>query len=357
MNAAAWIPWAWGAGAAVCFLLLCLLQPWRGQFRSAWALLRGERAVWMLPLASVILEWLWQWRLSVHADTSAQAAGWLAGDSLATALTWPVRGEIPAMLAAAAFFANSGGLRSGLLRGIDPVMGPVAARIFKILLLASATAALGIPAVRFGAGGEHGRTLILLMSSLWSSLAATLMVCWLLLRFETHRRAPEKAAKIRWVELSAQYVPRLWFMVLAGAAAFPMMDLLSMELRSVLRFYAWPVVLVLAWFPVTALRTAEAGEIHTAFRTALRRSWQGAGAFLCWLAVAGASFFLLHWLTALLTSLCPEEAWWRQIPAVAGQVAWVWLAVWMLGAWACIQVDKLALPARETRAPRRTPEA
>ena len=110
----------------------------------------------------------------------------------------------------------------------------------------------------------------------------------------------------------------------------------------------------LAWLPVTALRTAEAGEIHTAFRTALRRWWQGALPFLCWLAVAGAHFFLLHWLTGWLVSLCPADAWWREIPAIAGLVAWTWLAVWMLGAWACIQVDKLAPPAKEPRAPRRT---
>lgn len=354
MDRAAWIPWAWGAGAAVCFGLLCLLHPWRAQFRAALAAMRGNRVVWVLPLAAVVLERLWQWRPEAIVEASPAAAGWLAGDSIAAVLTWPVRGEVLAMLAAGAFFANSGGLRTGLMRGIDSVFAPASARVCKLLLLASATASLGIPAVRFGAGGENGRTLILVMASLWSALAATLVAGWLLQVFEAHSRAPEKAGRIRWMELAAQYVPRLWFMVLTGAVVFPLLDLLDADLRGILRFYAWPVVFLLPWFAITALRTAGANEIHTVFRTALRRWWRGAAAFFCWFAVAGTSFFLLHWFTCWLVSLCPAVAWWREIPALAGRLAWVWLAVWMLGAWACIQVDKLALPAKEKRAPRRS---
>ncbi len=353
MDRAAWIPWAWGAGAAFCFGFMCLLQPWRRQFRCAWTVMLGNRTVWLLPLAAVVLERVWQWKPGEYYDASAAAACLRAGDSLAAVLTWPVRGEVLAMLAAGAFFANSGGLRTGLLRGIDSVFGAAVARVAKVLLLGSATASLGIPAVRFGSGGEHGRTIIPIMSSLWFALAATLVTGWLLQVFEAHSRAPEKAGKIRWMELAAQYVPRLWFMVLACAVAFPLMELLDAELGGILRIYIWPVVLLLPWFAITALRTATADEIHTVFLTALRRWWQGYASFFCWLAVAGVSFFMLHWITGMLVSLCPQASWWWEIPSLAGRLAWVWLAVWMLGAWVCIQVDKLALPAKEKRTLRR----
>jgi hypothetical protein len=225
--------------------------------------------------------------------------------------------------------------------------------VLRLALLASATAALGMPAVRFGAGGETGRLAVKLMAALWTSTAATLLMCWLMLSFEAACRAPAKVAKIRRAEMTGQYTARLWLPVLVGAVVFPIMDESSADVRTVLRFYAWPVAGLLAWFPVTALRATEAGEIHTVVGIALRRWGAGLLPFTGWLAVAGTYFFAFHLGTGWLISLCPDNSWPRAAMAILTAGAEVWLAVWMLGAWVAIQVDRLPSATKDARSSRR----
>jgi hypothetical protein len=265
-----------------------------------------------------------------------------------------MRGDVLAMVLAAAFLANSAGLRRGLWNGIESLFPRGWHRVLQLALLASATATLGMPAVRFGAGGEAGRLAVKMMASLWTSTTATLLMCWLILSFESICRSPVKAAKIRWAEMTGQYTVRLWLPVLAAAVAFPLMDAASPELRGVLRVYAWPVAALLAWFPLTALRSSEAGEIHSVLSVALRRWGTGVLPLTGWLAVAGAHFFAFHLLAGWLIALCPAGSWWRAGAAFLSHSAWAALAVWMLGAWVAIQVDSLpsgTKNARPTRPP------
>jgi hypothetical protein len=257
------------------------------------------------------------------------------------------------MVLAAAFLADSAGLRRGLWKGIEAGFSPAWQRVLRVALLASATAALGMPAVRFGAGGETGRLIVKLMAALWTSTAATLLMCWLMLAFEAACRPPSRSPKIRMAEMAGQCTARLWLPVLAGAAVFPLMDLASPGLQSVLRLYAWPAAALLAWFPLTALRTPEAGEIHTVVSTAIRRWGSGMLPFTGWLAVAGTCFFAFHLLTGWLTSLCPDGSWWRAATALLTAVAEAWLAVWMLGAWVAIQMDRLPSATKNARSSRR----
>ncbi len=349
MDRAAWL---WGAGAAVCGVLLCLLQPWRSHFRMARLTCQGNGWLWAVPVLAVVAEMLWQWQApAVGAAPLLPAAGMAAGDSLIAVLTWIVRGDVLSMLLAAASLANSAGLRRGLWSGIKSVFPGWWRRIIQLALLASATAALGIPAVRFGAGGEGGRLIVKLLAAPWAATAATLLMCWLILAFESVCRGPAKA-KVRWAEMSGQFTARLWFVVFTGAVAFPLMDWLSADTRGILRYYAWPAAALLAWFPFTALRSAEAGEIHTVFSVALRRWAAGIVPFLGWIAVAGVHFFTLHLLSGWLVSLCPDGSWYHALLAGFFAAAQVALAVWMLGAWVAIQVDKVpaALKDRRSRA-------
>lgn len=341
--------WLWGAGAAVCGVLLCLLQPWRAQFRTARLAWQGNICLWVVPVLAAVAEMLWQWQpQEVRAAPLLHAAGMATGDSLVAVLTWIVRGDVLAMLLAAAFLANSAGLRRGLWSGIESVFPGWWRRVIQLVLLASATAALGIPAVRFGAGGENGRWIVKLLAAPWTATAATLLMCWLFLSFETACRGPANA-KIRWAELTGQFTVRLWLVGFVGAAVFPLLDWLSGDTRGVLRWYAWLVAALLAWFPFTALRSSEAGEIHTVFSVALRRCALGILPFLGWVAVAGVHFFALHLLSGWLASLCPDGSWYRAVIAGFFAAVQVALAVWMLGAWVAIQVEKVPAALKDRR--------
>lgn len=352
MDHSAWLPWAWGGGAAFCYALLCLLQPWRGPFRTA--RLASYSRLGGVPLLAAAAELLWRWQPVARNDPSLlHASGWQACDSLTAVLTWITHGDVLAMVLAAAFLANSAGLRRGLWKGIESVFPPGWRRILQLALLASATAALGIPAVRFGAGGENGRWAVKILASLWTATSATLLMCWLVFSFETIFQTPQKPASIRSVEMTGFYAARLWLPILAGAVAFPLMDAAGGELRGVLRIYAWPVAVLLAWFPLTALHSTEAGEIHTVLRTALHRWGAGLLPLTGWLAVAGAHFFLFHLAAGWLFSLCPDNSWGRAVLAFISRGAWAWLAVWMLGAWVAIQVDRLPGAIKDARPVRR----
>ena len=357
MDRSVWLPWAWGAGAALCGVMLCLLQPWRRQFRTARLAWQGNGWLWAGPVLAAAAEFLWRRPPPGSGTPLLRASGLLTGDSLAMVLTWIMRGEVLAFVLAAAFLANSAGLRRGLWKGIESVFPPGWRRVLQLALLASATAALGIPMVRFGGGGEDGRLVVKLMASLWISTAACLLMCWLLLSFESASRAPARAAKTRWAEMTGQYTVRLWLPVLAGAVAFPLMDAAKADLRAVLRAYAWPAAALLAWFPLTALRSSEAGEIHSVFSVALRRWGAGLLPFSGWLAVAGMHFFAFHLCSRGLISLCPDGSWWREAVTFVFHSAWAWLAVWMLGAWVAMQVDRLPSGAKDAAFSRRNVSA
>ena len=330
-------------------MLLCLLQPWREEFRTARHACQGNGWLWMVPVLAAVAEMLWQWQAPpLNAVPLVPGAGMATGDSLVAVLTWIVRGDFFAMVLAAAFLANSAGLRRGLWSGVEAVFPGLWRRVIKLVVLASATAALGIPAVRFGAGGDSGRWIVKLIAAPWTATAATLLMCWLFLCFETACRGPAKT-KIRQAEMTGQFTVRLWLMVFIGAVVFPLTDWLSADMRGILRWYAWPVVALLAWFPFTALRSTEAGEIHTVFGVSLRRWAHGIVPFLGWVAVAGVHFFALHLPGGWMVSLCPAESWYRGLVAGFFAAAQAGLAVWMLGAWVAIQVEKVPAALKERR--------
>ena len=301
----------------------------------------------------MVVEIVWNWSFpQVSTGPLLLTSGLLAGDSLVRVLTWIARGDVLAMVLAAAFLANSAGLRRGMWKGIESVFSAGWGRVLRLSLVASATAALGIPAVRFGAGGESGRLAVKLMAALWTSTAATLLLCWLILSFETASRGPVKTAKTRPAELTGQYTARLWLPVLAGTVAFPLLDYASADASMVLRFYVWPLAALLAWFPLTALRSAEAGEIHTVVSVAVRRWGTGVLCFAGWVVVAGMHFFAFHLGSGWLLSLCVDGSWWQAAVALLSAGAWAWLAAWMLGAWIAIQVDRLPSGAKDARSSR-----
>ena len=330
-------------------VLLCLLHPWRAQFRTARLALLRNPWLSLVPVAAVAAEMLWKWSVpAAGSEGLLPGAAWETGASLVAVLTWLTHGEILAMLLAAAFLANSAGLRRGLCTGIVAVFPGVWRWIMYLVLFGSATAALGMPMVRFGAGGERGLWIVKLMAAPWTATAATMLMCWLILAFETACRAPEKT-KIRWAEMTGQYTARLWLLAMAGTIALPLMDWLSPGTRMILRGYAWPLALVMAWFPFTALRSTEAGEIHTVCIVALRRWGAGLLPFLGWLCVSGVHFLALHLLSGWLVSLCPAGTWYRAGVAGIFQTAGALLAVWMLGAWVTIQVDKTPAATKQRR--------
>jgi len=333
--------WLWGAGAAVSGVLLCLLHPWRAQFRIALGAM--QRNVWLaaVPAAAVAAEMLWQWALPAPVGGNLfKGAALETGTSLVSVLTWLTHGEVLAMLMAAAFLANSAGLRRGLCTGIVAIFPGAWRWVIYLVLYASAVASLGAPMVRYGAGGETGLWIVKLMAAPWAATAATMLMCWLILTFETACRAPEKS-KVRWPEMTGQYTARLWLLALIGAVAFPLHDWLPPGARDILRWYVWPAALLLAWFPFTALRSTEAGEIHTVCLVALRRWGAGLLPFAGWLCVAGVYFLAFHLLSDWLVSLCPAGTWYRHALAGIFHTAWAVPAVWMLGAWVAMQVEKV----------------
>lgn len=339
----------WGAGAAVSGVLVCLVQPWRKQFRTARLTCRSNVWLWIIPVLVVVMELLWQSRLPASESTPfLQSAGMATGDSLVNVLTWIVRGDVLSMLLAAAFLANSAGIRRGLWAGIESGFPGWWSRLIQFVLLASATAALGIPAVRFGAGGESGRWIVKLLAAPWTATAATMLLCWLFLSFEAASRGPAKA-RVRMAEMTGQFTARLWFVAFAGAVVLPLLDWLSADMRGILCWYTWPVVSLLAWFPFTALRSTEAGEIHTVFSVSLRRCGRGIPQLIGWAVVAGVHFFALHLLSIWLGSLYPGIAWYRAITTGVFAAAQIALATWMLGAWITIQGDTLSTAPKDRR--------
>jgi hypothetical protein len=167
-----------------------------------------------------------------------------------------------------------------------------------------------------------------------------MLMCWLILSFESFSRPAKKAVKSLRADVTGQYTVRLWLPALAGAVAFPFMDAAGDELRGVLRAYAWPAAALLAWFPLTALRFTEAGHIHGVLASALRRWAAGLVPFTGWLTVAGVHFFAFHLFSGWLVSRCDDGSWLRASLAIAFHGIWPFLAVRMLGAWVAIQVDK-----------------
>jgi hypothetical protein len=340
--------WLWGAGAAVCAVLLCLLHPWRAQFGTAREACRRNRRLVIVPAIAIAVEMLWQWSAPVAAHASLiHGAATDTGASIVSVLTWLTHGEVLAMMLAAAFLANSAGLRRGICAGIVELFPGVWRWIIYLVLYASAVASLGAPMVRYGAGGETGRWIVKLMAAPWTATAATLLMCWLILCFESASRTPEKA-KVPRPDLTGQYTARLWLLAFIGAVAFPLHDWITPSTRDILRLYAWPAAMLLAWFPFTALRSTEAGEIHTVCTVALRRWGAGMLSFAGWLCVAGAGFMVFHLLSGWLVSLCPAGTWYRAVVAGVFRTAWAGLAVWMLGAWIAMQVEKIP-PAKQRR--------
>jgi hypothetical protein len=179
-------------------------------------------------------------------------------------------------------------------------------------------------------------------------------MCWLILTFEAAAGNGARAVNAPRVELAGQLTARLWLPVLAGALIFPLMNVAGPELRGVLRAYAWPAAALMAWFPLTALRTAEAGDIHNVMSTALRRWVSGLLPFIGWVGVAGVGFFAFHVMSRWLVSLIADHALVAAPTAAALRCIGTGLAVWMLGAWVAIQVDRLppgvnyARPARKS---------
>lgn len=341
--------WLWSAGAAVSGVLLCLLHPWRAQFRTAWSTLRDNRWLWLVPAAAIAVEMLWKWEVRAGENLPlVEASAVETVRSLVAVLTWLTHGEVLAMLLAAAFLANSAGLRRGLCTGIVDLFPGAWRWIIYLTLYASAVAALGAPMVRFGAGGETGMWIVKLMAAPWTATAATMLMCWLILAFETACRAPEKT-KIRWAEMTGQYTVRLWLVAFIGSVVFPLTDWLRPETREILRWYAWPAALLLAWFPYTALRSKEAGEIHTVCIVALQRWGSGLLIFFGWLCVAGVWFLAFHLLSGWLVSLCPSETWYRAAVAGVFHTVWALVAVWLLGAWVAMQVDKMPASGKQRR--------
>lgn len=359
MNGPSWQSWAWGAGAAACGLLLCLIQPWRLQFRQAWKICRFQPWLLMAPAALTAAELLWQWQAPApDAPALLPAAARETGDALARSLTWVVRGEIPAMILGAAFFANSAGLRRGLHKGLAAAFSPGRAAFFTVLLGLSAAAALAIPAVRSSGGDDSLRQAVRLLAAPWNATAATLIVCRLILTFETACRTPEKSAGVRWTEMTGLYTARLWLPVLAGTFLFPLLDHTSPGLLPLLRAIAWPAAALFAWLPATALRCAGAGAIHTVVRMALRRAAGGFIPFSGWLAAAAVPLGTWHLCGSALLSLCPPGSWWRPLTAGVVSSGSAALTVWVLGAWIAIQVDSAPPAVNDARSrPRRRPTA
>lgn len=354
MDQSVWLPWVWGAGAAICGVLLYRLQPWRPQFERAWTALRQCRGLWLAPvmLTAAGLAWQWQPPQPAAARPLTEAA-LLTGDSLAEILTWILRGEVPAMVLAAAFLANSAGLRRGVIKGLNAAFSPGWSRAFHLILLASATAALGIPAVRFGAGGEHGLLAVKVLAAPWTGTSATLIMVWLILTFEAAARSPGQPAKaVRW-EITGQYATRLWIAAMAGTVLFPLMDYAGTELRSVLRAYAWPAAAMLAWLPWAALRAPEAGEIHVVFRSALHRLAAQFLPFLIWVLTAGVCLYGLHLASLLTATFAGTESWWQPVRQAIFGIAGSALAVFLLGSWVCIQTQLTPAPSQTSRSPRR----
>ncbi len=341
--------WLWGAGAAVCAVLLCLLHPWRAQFRSAWQACRRNRWLCGVPAIAIAVEMLWQWSVpAAAAGNLLHGAAQETGGSIVSVLTWLTHGEVLAMMLAAAFLANSAGLRRGLCSSIVDLFPGAWRWCIYIVLYASAVASLGAPMVRYGAGGEQGRWIIKLMAAPWTATAATMLMCWLILSFESACRTPAKA-KVPRPDLTGQYTARLWLLAFAGAVVFPLNDWISEGTRDILRWYAWPAALLLAWFPFTALRSGEAGEIHTVCLVALRRWVAGLLPFAGWLCVAGVWFLAFHLLGGWLVSLCPEGTWNRALVSAVFHTAWAVLAVWLLGAWIAMQLQQIPAPKQRRR--------
>lgn len=358
MDPSVWQPWGWGAGALVCGFLLCLLQPWRAQFRTARRVWLGNRWLWAAPVVITAAELLWKWSQPEDAQGPLlAAAGMETGDSLTAVLTWIFRGDAAAMILAAAFLADSAGLRRGLWKGIESVFSPGWAKFLRLLLLASATATLGLPAVRFGAGGETGHWTVRILAAPWVATAATLLLCWVILTFETACRKPDKSSKVRRMEMTGLYTARLWFPALVATVLFPLLELAGPELRGLLRAYAWPAAALLAWLPWTALRSAEAGEIHTVFRVALRRWVSGFPPFSGWLITAGVQLYAFHLLALWTVSFCPAGSVWRSLVSGIFQCGWAALAVYALGAWVAIQVDSTPSAVKDARSNRSSKSA
>ncbi len=353
MDFSVWLPRAWGMGAAVCGAALWYVQPWRRQFHAAWRVCRGLPVPWLTVALVVPLEELWRGVAPAQDGVSISSAALPAtADSLAGVLTWIARGEVSAVLVAVVFLLNGAGVRSGLLRGLRAGFPRIWRWVLPALLV-SIFAALAVPVLRFSGAGDSLVLAVKLMASLWTVAAATLLMAWLTLSLQPglRPRSRSRSPKARPAEQAGEVLARFWPLVLCGAVAFPLLDLIS---PGGTRLFLWPLAALVAWLPFTTAAGKEPGKTRAVMARALRRAGGGLLPFCGWLAVAGMVFFAFHLLAgALLSPLIPAGTPWRTAVSLLFSGLGGGLSVWMLGAWVAMQMDSLpSSPIRVARVSR-----
>ncbi len=351
MDRAAWMPYLWGAGAACCYVGLCLLQPWRAAFRTARELLREGR--WLIPALAGLTEMLWRaaGALPGAADLLHPAA-LRTGDDLVCALHWPVAGSVSGMVLAAAWLVNGNGMKSAVVKVMTEAWGESRSRLVMIILSGSAAATLGWPLVRFTAG-SGGNLAVSLLAAPWLGAAVCFFTAWLAMEAITGHRHAGKIIEPVTVAGAAAHAVRLWPLAVAGTLLFPLRDLLPADLLTILRAAAWPLAVIMAWLPYALLHSKPPHSLRSALSTATGRLVRGLIPLAGWIILAGVHLFLFHLGSVWLKNLLPGTAWYRGPVALAAGACSAVLTAWLAGAWFAMQVE--VLPAVKNKRARRKP--
>ncbi len=328
------LPWCWSAGAAACAGLFFAVQPWRGEFRSGFALVKKYPAAWALPAALQATDTLASYRLRGSLPPLTADAP-LAETASALLHAWHgfSFGPAVALLAAALLAANAAGLRQGFFTGAESVTHQAGSRWLILLLLGGAAlladaslAKLGLPPVWHAAA-----TLLAIPLVGWPSAA---LLAGLLLLAETEHRAPKKVAGVRWLESAAAHSLRLWPWALAHGSVWWLGRWLPPEARTAGLPVLAALGLALAFAPLVFLHLRQsslwpqgAHQAATLWRT---HGWQT----LAWLSTAGLGAHLWGLAGQQLARALPTAPPWLQLLLTAAHaLVQIGLTVLALSAW------------------------
>jgi hypothetical protein len=344
-----WLPWCWGAGAIGCGVVFFLIQPWRVQWRNGWNLMRRYPKAWLLAagLAMADIPGSWAHGSPVGGDTGIEEE--IVAVSVRQALQGWTLGAGAGLVVAGMLLFNVGGIRRGMIKGVESVTGK-RGRVWLGVLFAGALA-LAADLLLQGKDMPALWTMVVTLVAvpLTGWVSAAVLAGWLLLA-ETDGRMPAKIPGVRWLETSAAHAARLWPWILLHGLGWWLVRWLPHE---AVYYSAWALTVGAVGFgfaPLIFLHVKQLPGTMQGIRGALQL-WKGsAWQPLVWLMGAGVLFYAWSAVRLVLASAAagaPDGV--KVVLAALGGLGQICLTFLSLGAWVAFRLaDVSPSPQRKS---------
>ena len=344
-----WLPWCWGAGAIACGVLFFAVQPWRAEWRMGWNLMRQYPAAWLAAWGLAAVDALEAW---AHGQSTGGIAGTTNGmvvSAVRQSLQGWTFGAGAGLLGIGLLLFNAGGMRRGMIKGVESVTGK-RGRVWLGVLWVGALALAAdvllqgreIPAV-------WSMVVTFLAVPLTGWVSAAVLGGWLLLA-ETAGRKPGKVAGVRWMESAAAHAARLWPWIILHGLGWWLCRWLP---GPGVHYLGWALVVGavgLGFAPLVFLHVKQLPEAGLGLGRALQL-WRVAGwQLLTWLMGAAILFYGWGSLVVLLSALAvgaPDGV--KLLLAGAAGMGQICLTFLSLGAWVAFRTAEAPGPPRGKR--------